>query len=66
MTVDEHRAECFVAAVVRIGWLSEKRPASGVIHDVYSLEMSVSFCGQAGGNAILNRASVDAKQAYNP
>jgi hypothetical protein len=59
--VDEHRAERFVPAVTRIGWLSEKRAATGVVHDVYSLEMSVVFCRRIEGNAIRNCGTVDAK-----
>jgi hypothetical protein len=61
--VDEHRAERFVPAVIGIGWLSEERPARGVIHDLYSLEMSVGFCGRTEGNAIGNGGTVDAKPA---
>jgi hypothetical protein len=35
---DKHGAEGFVAALIRIGWASEKVPASGVVHDPDSPE----------------------------
>jgi hypothetical protein len=31
--LEKHGAKGFVAAVIRIGWFSEERAASGVIHD---------------------------------
>jgi hypothetical protein len=46
--VDEHGAKCFVAAVMRIAWLSEERAAGRVVHDPYSLKMSMSFVEEPG------------------
>jgi hypothetical protein len=42
---DKHGAESLVAAVIRIGWLSEEVATSGVVHDLYSPKMSVGFLG---------------------
>jgi hypothetical protein len=43
--IDKHGAECFVAAVLWIGWLNEEGAASGVVHDPFSPKVSMSFAG---------------------
>ncbi len=48
--IDKHGAECFVAAVIGIGWLDEEVAAGGIIHDPYSPKMSVGFWGRTGPN----------------
>jgi hypothetical protein len=50
---DEHGAERFVAAVMRIGWLSEERTAGAVVHDPFSPKVSMSFAEEPG--QIVNR-----------
>jgi hypothetical protein len=45
---DKHGAECFVAALMRIGWLSEERAAGGVLHDPFPPKVSMSFAEEPG------------------
>jgi hypothetical protein len=44
----EHSAERFIAAVMRIDWLREERAADGVVHDPFSPKVSMSFAEESG------------------
>ena len=44
--LEKHGANDFVAAVIRIGWLSKERAASGVIHDPSSQKNVSRLLGQ--------------------
>jgi len=68
--IDEHGAEDFVAAMIRISRLSEELAASGVIHDPDSTKMSVGFAGQTDLNRSLTWAApsmgISVKRRENP
>jgi hypothetical protein len=59
---DKHGAERLVTAVIRIGWLREELSAGAVIHDQYSLKMSVGFTEETDEMVNSNRNAVDANQ----
>jgi hypothetical protein len=46
--VDEHGPQRFIAAVMRIAWLSEEGTASGVVHDPFSPKVSMRFAEESG------------------